>query len=67
MRARPPVSHASVIVYGTVSHSIDLAYADMRRKFGQIHKEYSPQARKYYCHFTSVIVSVSPPSFHLQH
>ena len=30
--------------------------ADMRRKFGQIHKEYSPQARKFYCHFTAVTV-----------
>lgn len=32
--------------------------ADMRRKFGQIHKEYSPQARKFYCHFTAVTVSI---------
>ncbi len=31
----------------------------MRRKFGQIHKEYSPQARKFYCHFTEVTVSCS--------
>lgn len=29
----------------------------MRRKFGQIHKEYSPQARTFYCHYTSVTVS----------
>ena len=32
----------------------------MRRKFGQIHKEYSPQARKFYCHFTAVTVRFLP-------
>ena len=35
---------------------------DMRRKFGQIHKEYSPQARTFYCHFTAVTVRVKGSS-----
>ena len=35
-------------------------FVDMRRKFGQIHKEYSPQARKFYCHFTAVTVRLLP-------
>lgn len=43
------------------------AQTDMRRKFGQIHKEYSPQARKFYCHFTSVTVRPPQSSVHDGH
>ena len=39
--------------------SVGVGLLDMRRKFGQIHKEYSPQARKFYCHFTAITVRLS--------
>nr|WBU87317.1 G-alpha-domain-containing protein [Ganoderma boninense] len=43
-----------IISYGGRPNDYDSTSSYMRRKFGQIHKEYSPQARKFYCHFTSV-------------
>ncbi|KAI0711310.1 G-protein alpha subunit [Earliella scabrosa] len=43
-----------IISYGNRPNDYDSTSAYMRRKFGQIHKEYSPQARKFYCHFTAV-------------
>ncbi|RDX54650.1 G-protein alpha subunit [Lentinus brumalis] len=43
-----------IISYGNRPNDYDSTSAYMRRKFGQIHKEYSPQARKFYCHFTEV-------------
>ncbi|KAL7284102.1 hypothetical protein ACG7TL_001382 [Trametes sanguinea] len=43
-----------IISYGNRPNDYDNTSAYMRRKFGQIHREYSPQARTFYCHFTSV-------------
>ncbi|TBU43440.1 G-protein alpha subunit [Dichomitus squalens] len=43
-----------IISYGNRPNDYDNTSSYMRRKFGQIHKEYSPQARTFYCHFTSV-------------
>ncbi|KAJ3006122.1 hypothetical protein NUW54_g4051 [Trametes sanguinea] len=43
-----------IISYGNRPNDYDNTSAYMRRKFGQIHREYSPQARTFYCHFTTV-------------
>ncbi|EIW55448.1 G-alpha-domain-containing protein [Trametes versicolor FP-101664 SS1] len=43
-----------IISYGNRPNDYENTSAYMRRKFGQIHREYSPQARTFYCHFTSV-------------
>ncbi|CDO73698.1 hypothetical protein BN946_scf185015.g26 [Trametes cinnabarina] len=43
-----------IISYGNRPNDYDNTSAYMRRKFGQIHREYSPHARTFYCHFTSV-------------
>ncbi|KAI0827068.1 G-alpha-domain-containing protein [Trametes gibbosa] len=43
-----------IVSYGARPNDYDSTSAYMRRKFGQIHREYSPRARTFYCHFTSV-------------
>ncbi|KAI0372073.1 G-alpha-domain-containing protein [Pilatotrama ljubarskyi] len=43
-----------IISYGNRPNDYENTSSYMRRKFGQIHREYSPQARAFYCHFTSV-------------
>ncbi|KAI0635292.1 G-alpha-domain-containing protein [Trametes polyzona] len=43
-----------IISYGNRPNDYENTSAYMRRKFGQIHREFSPQARTFYCHFTSV-------------
>ncbi|KAI0360554.1 G-alpha-domain-containing protein [Trametes cingulata] len=43
-----------IISYGNRPNDYENTSSYMRRKFGQIHREYSPQARVFYCHFTSV-------------
>ncbi|KAH9941235.1 G-alpha-domain-containing protein [Epithele typhae] len=43
-----------IISYGNRPNTFEDTSMYMRRKFGQIHKEYSPQARSFYSHFTSV-------------
>ncbi|KAI0336827.1 G-alpha-domain-containing protein [Cubamyces sp. BRFM 1775] len=51
-----------IISYGNRPNDYDNTSAYMRRKFGQIHREYSPQARTFYCHFTSVTDTKSTSS-----
>ncbi|OBZ77697.1 Guanine nucleotide-binding protein subunit alpha [Grifola frondosa] len=43
-----------IISYGNRPNDYESTSMYLRRKFGQIHKEFSPQARTFYCHFTSV-------------
>ncbi|KAH9852509.1 G-alpha-domain-containing protein [Lenzites betulinus] len=43
-----------IVSYAGRPNDYDSTSTYMRRKFGQIHREYSPRARTFYCHFTSV-------------
>ena len=61
-RPSPRICASGYLLCPRPSHAPG-SYTDMRRKFGQIHKEYSPQARTFYCHFTSVTVRRAPCYF----
>ncbi|KIP09895.1 hypothetical protein PHLGIDRAFT_28734 [Phlebiopsis gigantea 11061_1 CR5-6] len=43
-----------IVSYGNRPNDFESASTYLRRKFQQIHKEYSPETRPFYCHFTAV-------------
>ena len=50
-------SEAIQVTHALADPRVPVAREDLKRKFHQIHKENSPEARPFYCHFTTVTVS----------